>query len=696
MSKYYFPSKLIISATAFLCAPVLAETSNEIEDAEKIEVVASVKSTPKESRIYANKISSRQPELIKDILRDIPGVDVGGTNGFNQQIYMRGVGDKGINVTIDGARQMGNLFHHGGNLLIDPALLKQVDISVGTNSVANGTGALGGAVKFTTVDASDLLRLDEKYGGRVKTGYDTNNDEWSESLTLFGRLIDRIDLLGYISQSDHDYGKSGNNTRIGSDGKDKSYLVKAGVDLYEGQKIKASAERVKYKGEYPFRAEFSYRPTTTANFQDYTPQSFTRETQTVSYEALDNSGWVDLKISGYHTQNELDRRHPHKNMAADIRSGKANPGIKKRWMSLDGGWVTNVETWGINMDNLSEFQTGSVEHSLRVGYEWFRTKNYRNDYQFSSGHKTMSWDGEKGNSHSGYLENTLQFGGLTVTPGIRYDHYQANMLGDEEQTFTKFSRAFGTEYRFASGFGVFANYTELFHAPDTIEAIRVNSVKFHQKNHLVPETGNNKEFGFLFEQRNFVSENDALNVVGKYFRTSYDNLIVQTAIPGVSELMERFNAGNALVSGYETSVNYSLGNIKTRISYSHISTDYKSPIMVKGVAKYGDVLGRDTGDKYTVGLTYFIPEYDISMNWNSLFYNKYKDGKQKKPGYGVNDMAVEWSPKSGTLDGLTLSLGLYNIFDKNYVSHTSRFSYGVLGADYEPGRSLRASVAYQF
>ncbi|RSK59398.1 TonB-dependent receptor plug domain-containing protein [Escherichia fergusonii] len=340
----YRGGKLLIGTTVLLCTPVFAETDNRIEDAETIEVVSSVKSTRQETSVYANKIAARQPELIKDILRDIPGVDVGGTNGFNQQIYMRGVSDKGINVTIDGARQMGDVFHHGGNLQIDPALLKQVDVSVGANSVVNGSGALGGAVKFTTVDASDLLRPGESYGARLKTGYDTNNDEWSNSLTLFGRVADRIDLLGYISRSDYEYGKSGDNTRIGADGKDNSYLVKAGIDLFEGHTIKASAERVKSDGEYPFRAEFSYRPSSTANFQDYTPQSFTRETQTLSYEAIDSHGWIDLKVAGYHTKNELDRSQPHKNMSAAIQAGTANANVKKRWSSLNGGWITNVET----------------------------------------------------------------------------------------------------------------------------------------------------------------------------------------------------------------------------------------------------------------------------------------------------------------------------------------------------------------
>jgi hemoglobin/transferrin/lactoferrin receptor protein len=120
-------------------------------------------------------------------------------------------------------------------------------------------------------------------------------------------------------------------------------------------------------------------------------------------------------------------------------------------------------------------------------------------------------------------------GGLTLTPGIRYDHYRADMLGDEDQTFTEFSKAFGAEYRFESGLGLFANYTELFRAPDTTESIRVNSGKFNQKNQLEPETGENKEVGIFFDHRGLIVQEDTFSLVGKYFRTHYDNLIVQTA-----------------------------------------------------------------------------------------------------------------------------------------------------------------------
>jgi hypothetical protein len=41
------------------------------------------------------------------------------------------------------------------------------------------------------------------------------------------------------------------------------------VLIFLKAKNKSLGGRVKSDGEYPFRAGFSYRPTTTANFQDY-------------------------------------------------------------------------------------------------------------------------------------------------------------------------------------------------------------------------------------------------------------------------------------------------------------------------------------------------------------------------------------------------------------------------------------------
>lgn len=89
---------------------------------EPIAVVA----TSGENLVDALKINVRNATLIKDIMRDIPGVYIGGTNGLNQKIYIRGVNERGLNITIDGARQRGNAFHHDGDLYLDADIIKLV------------------------------------------------------------------------------------------------------------------------------------------------------------------------------------------------------------------------------------------------------------------------------------------------------------------------------------------------------------------------------------------------------------------------------------------------------------------------------------------------------------------------------------------------------------------------------------------
>ena len=159
------------------------------------------------------KISTRNAGLVKDVMRDIPGVYVGGTNGMNQKIYMRGVSDRGLNITIDGAKQNGNTFHHNADLLIDPDLIKAVDVEVGSRSVVNGSGALGGSVAFKTVDAKDLLDDGEAIGAKIKTGYASNNSEFSQGLMLFTAPVEGLDFIAAINHKGYEYGKSGNKKR---------------------------------------------------------------------------------------------------------------------------------------------------------------------------------------------------------------------------------------------------------------------------------------------------------------------------------------------------------------------------------------------------------------------------------------------------------------------------------------------------
>ena len=87
--------KLSLAASVAVCANAAGES-----------VISGVEVTSSSGGYGVDdiKISTRNAGLAKDVMRDIPGVYVGGTNGMNQKIYIRGVSDRGLNITVDGAK----------------------------------------------------------------------------------------------------------------------------------------------------------------------------------------------------------------------------------------------------------------------------------------------------------------------------------------------------------------------------------------------------------------------------------------------------------------------------------------------------------------------------------------------------------------------------------------------------------------
>ena len=102
---------------------------------------------------------------------------MGGTSSINNRLAIRGLEDENLEITIDGAKVSNvNMFHHIGNLLINPDILKKADVQVGNNSVVHG--GLGGSVAFEIKDGKDLLQNGKEYGARVQGNYNTKYRDW--------------------------------------------------------------------------------------------------------------------------------------------------------------------------------------------------------------------------------------------------------------------------------------------------------------------------------------------------------------------------------------------------------------------------------------------------------------------------------------------------------------------------------------
>ncbi len=99
-----------------------------IADEQKLETVEvwETQVTSSSLNLGSSSIETKQADHLSDLLRDLPGVDVGGTSSINNRIAIRGLEDENLDISIDGAKVSNvNMFHHIGNLLVNPDILKK-------------------------------------------------------------------------------------------------------------------------------------------------------------------------------------------------------------------------------------------------------------------------------------------------------------------------------------------------------------------------------------------------------------------------------------------------------------------------------------------------------------------------------------------------------------------------------------------
>src|SRR5690606_11582400 len=71
-------------------------------------------------------LERNQPTDLQEVFSGEPAIAVGGAISSTQKIYVNGVDENNLAVTVDGSRQNNKVFHHNGTYLLDPALLKAV------------------------------------------------------------------------------------------------------------------------------------------------------------------------------------------------------------------------------------------------------------------------------------------------------------------------------------------------------------------------------------------------------------------------------------------------------------------------------------------------------------------------------------------------------------------------------------------
>ncbi len=153
-------------------------------------VVVEGQAEPGNFIIEREDIELTQPSDLADLLSNESGVAVGGGSPVSQKIYVRGFEDTMLNVTIDGAQEPAELYHHQSRVQIEPEFIESIELTAGAGAATNGPGALTGALRVRTRDAFDMLREGQKAGFLLKGGY---GRVWG---SVCGALI--LELVGNI------------------------------------------------------------------------------------------------------------------------------------------------------------------------------------------------------------------------------------------------------------------------------------------------------------------------------------------------------------------------------------------------------------------------------------------------------------------------------------------------------------------
>lgn len=679
--------KLVLaSAVCTLSSPVVFAQSleNQNEETKSIERVAVVGAATNLS-ITAEDIEQFQANDLADVFRESPSVSVGGSVGVAQKIFIRGLEDAYLNVTVDGAQQTSTLFHHIGRVTLDPDLLKQIDVQAGAGEATSGPGAIGGSIRFKTKDAQDLLRGDEQFGGRVKASY-FSNEGTRYSGSLYGKLSDSWGLLGYYSTVDRDNFEDGDGNEVLGTAADQDLMfLKASGYIADNQYLSISAEQRDEEGE------FSARPNwVVLEGAPLYPSEAERDTYVANYR-FDHSALVFLEATAYQT-------------SSSFRGGRFD-------------FLSDIDTYGFDIRNTTDISN----HVFTYGID------YRKD-EVESGPGV----GPVQNAEEGSVMGIYAQAHSNITPelllsyGVRYDDFdfqqqiliddyygtpvtdEPSGLDDNELSFN-----IGLEYQLTEAWTLGLGYAEAARGKQIGDGFTLDEYLYDGEDvpvvasDVVPETVTNIEASIEYSANNLNARLSA-----------YESTIDDVLFSGYQGNSVFNNIGDLESSGVEFNLAYRWDSVDVYFGFSSVDVElmpredlYSVPYNSIDINGYEFVgLGNSRGDTWVLGADYTVTA-DISVGFNitmvddinidtlhQALENGWTDSlySLNKADYTLVDIYGEWE----VTNDLRLNLAVTNLFDEAYIDHSSVGDYSevfpsVIGPQ-EAGRDIRLSVTYDF
>ncbi|RAI03361.1 TonB-dependent receptor [Acuticoccus sediminis] len=607
--------------------------------------------------ITPEEIARTNPSDLQELFIDEPSVTVGSSIPASQKIYVQGVEETNLAITIDGTRQNNKVFHHSGTTYIDTDLLKAVRVDPGVAPADAGPGALGGAIAFETKDVGDILEPGKMFGGQVTGEYQTNGDIWSTSGTLAGRY-QGFEALLFGKFADGGLREDGNgNEIIGSGTHLLSGLGKVAYQAPTGDRIEAAFEIVNDDEDRPYRANIGQviggRP-----FPLTRPYDITRQNYTVTYTDETPLPYWDPKVQIGFSKTNLDIEEPDQESYGRTQSlnGRAQNTFSGEYGSLVFGTDFYVDEAELDYRYLPDraWDESGTERAQNIGF-------------YSQARLDLT---ERVRASGGARVDVQHFEGIDGE-GEWNAGPSLNLSGEVDLT------SFLTAY---------AGVSHVWGGIPLAENFIINPTWVYDGD-LKPTTSDNVVAGLKGEYNGF-------SAGAKVFQTRIYN--ARTPSYNEGPVVQR----DVRTRGYELSAGYANNGFSGRVAYAYVDAEIDGRPADTDVGQY---LTTPVGHIVTGSASYLYAPWGVRVGANIEVAFEYDDtydadiagAGEPLPGYEVVNAFAEWTPVQ--FPNLTLRGEVNNVFDEAYVARgTYGTEYGSVVPLYEPGRSFLLKATARF
>ncbi len=636
--------------------------------------------------LTAQSLQERQATSLRDVFALDPSISVGGANTTSQKVYIRGLEDRLYSVSIDNASQYGNIFHHQGNITIDPLMLKQISVQKGVPSVYNGAGALAGSISMQTKDARDFLATGEKYGALLGLGGYSNLGYRVNLAGFFATT--KTDALLYVNQTNILGFYDGNGNKVtGSSSNNKSMLFKINQNLGRNNKLTLSYSGLNETSTAPFATNLADRMLTLFAHRNW------NHTASLGFEHISEQvGALGIKSNLYFNQRSLNLT-PLSSLSSSDHSEVNSKDIA----------FSNV---GYNLGFSNQFDFFGLEYGL----------NYQGIFVADKAAipNSINKARESGHIYGGFIKTDfMPSTHWILSAQSRYDVFSYMDKNANHHLTNGFSPSISTTYLPLDSLSFRLSYSYLTRGALPGDATLLGEDEVLIQQNLKPEHIHNVEFntdfsGKIFCARFAVYYSRLENFINSYAHDhSHDGNHNHEGETHTHSGVRSNMSSPMDIFGYEggTGADYKGFGIYASIARSFPT--YKGYLLQDTWE-----LGAVSGTIYNLSLHYEIERFALKFTWLSQFtqriryegYDIYNDeiGFVDKAGYSIHNLYINWEPLNRRLN---MRLSINNIFNTFYITQTSPFKNEatmrlsdatVRSAMPNPGIDARFEVSYRF